>query len=642
MEIRESISKKLYVRPDKFYDVEKFSPVVTHGVTTANKKSIEYREWWREQFKRCRDGFTVDGITITGMYYFYLNFWKIRGRKKGSKVKGYINPRFLDMDYEFFWEMQIAWEEGYFGMTVLKCRQKGFSEKAAAITAWYYTFLSNSQSIIVAGEDKYTQPVFDMVDKGLDQLHGTELFQKRLKQKDPIRSGYKIEKDKVWTTAGKKSEIWTFTSGKGNQQVLIGRSPTFVYFEESGAFPLVQEVFNYIKPAMMSEGMATGFGLFVGTGGEMDKGVKQFEELFRNPEGFGLKPFDNVYEKDYDIHSPDARKVGYFVPAWKFLKVDENGNSLKEESIKELKANRELARLTGNPSTYHTEVTQFPFYPSEALMASGGNIFNIPLLNERMANIKNSKEASNMVDTGRLEWVKDEDGNVIDVEFILDDNGYVKIIEHPELDESGNVYRNLYIGGTDSYDRDETAGVGSKGSCQIFKTFLDADSTYKMFVARITTRPKTAEEFYEMTAKLMFYYGKAINLIEYSNLGIFTWYKQNELEYLLKERPAVAYANVKESRVQNKYGIDPQTKEYWITSLRDYIEKNVDHLYDLEQIEAFIKYRDDKGYNCDITISSSLCIVHSIDNYNIKTEDSTVTPFNFKRFRTVNGKITRV
>ena len=89
------------------------------------------------------------------------------------------------------------------------------------------------------------------------------------------------------------------------------------------------------------------------------------------------------------------------------------------------------------------------------------------------------------------------------------------------------------------------------------------------------------------------------------------------MSHFLKERPRVAYANIKDSKVNNRWGIDPSTKQYWLVRYREYIKENTDKMDDVDQIIAAINFRDEKGYNCDITISSALCIVHEEDDLNI-------------------------
>ena len=136
----------------------------------------------------------------------------------------------------------------------------------------------------------------------------------------------------------------------------------------------------------------------------------------------------------------------------------------------------------------------------------------------------------------------------------------------------------------------------------------------------------------------MVYYN-AMNLIEHTNLLIFKWYKDHGLEYILKERPQMVYDNVKNSKSQNRYGVDASTKDTWINCYRDYIETSTDKMLDMEQIEAAIKYRKDPDYNCDITISSSLCIIHWKDNAKIKAKASTPKIEEFFSYGSKNGRI---
>ena len=72
-------------------------------------------------------------------------------------------------------------------------------------------------------------------------------------------------------------------------------------------------------------------------------------------------------------------------------------------------------------------------------------------------------------------------------------------------------------------------------------------------------------------------------------------------------------------------------------SYRDYIEKHSENMFDMYQIDRALKYRNDRDYNCDITISSSLCVVHALDYMNIqakKNEPKVVDEFyHFKSSR---------
>ena len=39
------------------------------------KKTKAYSDFWTREYQRCRDGLTVNGYTITGDNYFFLNYY---------------------------------------------------------------------------------------------------------------------------------------------------------------------------------------------------------------------------------------------------------------------------------------------------------------------------------------------------------------------------------------------------------------------------------------------------------------------------------------------------------------------------------------------------------------------------------------
>ena len=39
--------------------------------------SKKFREFWKEQYKRCKYGMTINGYTITGFHYFFLNYYTL-------------------------------------------------------------------------------------------------------------------------------------------------------------------------------------------------------------------------------------------------------------------------------------------------------------------------------------------------------------------------------------------------------------------------------------------------------------------------------------------------------------------------------------------------------------------------------------
>lgn len=421
---------------------------------------------------------------------------------------------------------------------------------------------------------------------------------------------------------------------------IVHNTPSFIIFEEAGKFPNLIESFNYIKPALETEGETTSFALIFGTGGEMGKGADQLMKIFYQPSVYNMMEYDDIYSEDYNAEDPNRKKVGYFVPAWRYLKIDDDGNDLYDESIEFLLNKRELTKTAKESKTFFNEITQFPIYSEEAFLIGDGNVFDSQKINKRLAVVRRNKmyEPRRI----RLDWIK-SGKEFVGVNAVDDDTGDFLIFEEPQKEE-GKAYPPdfLYKAGTDSYDRDQAVGKPSLGSCVMMKGFWKASQTSRKPVARLTYRPDTAEEFYESTAKLCMYYN-ALNLIEYSNIGIFTWYKNNNLSYLLRERPEIAYANIKDSKMQNKWGIDPQTKHEWINALSDYIQNNIDNIDDTDMLTQLAKYRSDPKYNCDITISTALAVIHMNDDvdYEVREEkEKSLAKFRIG-YKFENGKLTR-
>jgi hypothetical protein len=78
------------------------SPPEYHPATQA------YATYWREQKRRCIEGFWVSGKWMPGKLYFYINFGTIKLNKRGSKVKSFGRPFLRDLEWEFFYNWAEA------------------------------------------------------------------------------------------------------------------------------------------------------------------------------------------------------------------------------------------------------------------------------------------------------------------------------------------------------------------------------------------------------------------------------------------------------------------------------------------------------------------------------------------------------
>lgn len=355
------------------------------------------------------------------------------------------------------------------------------------------------------------------------------------------------------------------------------------------------------------------------TGGDMDESVADVQEMAYNPKNFDLLEFDNRWEEQ---EISNTGKVAAFIPSYEFEIIDEDGNAMIEESkisiLKsiESKKSKEQYRAT----------TQRPFFLSQMFMVgSGGFLGEVATarLNDRKRWLLTHPE-ENITFKADIEWIDAFDWQK-GVNLIPNEDGKFFIQQPPEYDGFGKVWRNLYNSATDSYDKDESNSSFSMGSCTIWKNALDSKHTFDHWVARVTERPSEDEGgsymFYEDTVKLCFLYGECENLIEYSNVLIFDYYKRKGVEYLLQVRPQMVISQfVQDGKASQRYGIEPSFIPHALNIWRDTVKRDdyavVDKMNDIPMIEAFAKFRKAKNYNCDISISCALNTTSAIEREN--------------------------
>ena len=96
-------TKGLDFNPDWFTQAAR-TKTETGKYTTFHFGTKLYREFWHEEYRRCRDGYTVNGYTVTGPHYYFLNYYQLKKKKKKKAGTSSTNifPRFMSAQYEFF------------------------------------------------------------------------------------------------------------------------------------------------------------------------------------------------------------------------------------------------------------------------------------------------------------------------------------------------------------------------------------------------------------------------------------------------------------------------------------------------------------------------------------------------------------
>lgn len=559
----------------KFKNTKVFSPAAEffkkHKCYTFSPEgTIDYENFWDEEERRCRDGYEVGGVRITGRHYFYLNYCQIKmipvdeAGKPLSQNKKIDFPRFLDHNYYYLLELEKNMAEGPWknepkkGNIVVKGRRKGHTYIiTGAVYAYNYTFIPESMNMLAAGETSHYKVTLDGIHFSINNVNEYTAWAKKklIDQRDHFKSGYweinelgnKIEK-------GYKSEI-SAISFSNNPFKSIGESCTIVGYEEAGKFHNLITSYNITEPTFREGDTMIGVPIVWGTGGDMEGGTADLNTMFYSPSTFGIEEYDNIYDDNA------TNKCGYFIDSMWFytgsatrdytvngqtfkkgtLSVDKHGNSIRRLAYGMIMERRNIAK--GNKKTYNDNLTQFPLTPSEAFLRTSGTIFDTVRAQKRLSEIEASSERfRSQVDIGFLEQTRNGTVNFIPnrdlhpiYEFPLKDNvdkpGALQIYEHPIVDKhAGKPYSNRYIAGIDSYEFD-TSGTKSVGSIIVM------DRLTSRIVAHFKGRPKSSD-FYEICRKLLLYYNGKANY-EKASLGIFNYFDKMKCLHLLCDQPEI-------------------------------------------------------------------------------------------------------
>jgi hypothetical protein len=651
----------------KFTNTKYFSEAgnyyLKNGIyTKALPNTIEHSKFWDEEKRRCIEGYTIGDTEITGDHYFYLNYSPIRRvvYDKGGNVTKNVSkkvslPDFWDGDYEFFWCREIAKngidENKYKSLQLKskikhlsggrhlicgKSRRKGFSFKTGSIALKEYLFNRKSQTLIASFEEKYAKDTFVKAKEYSDHLNSIAINSPFAKRKLinsvadlHMKSGFKKSIDGIEVDAGFLSEIVGVTF-QNNPDASRGKDPNLVIFEEAGTFANLKDAFRAVEPSLKDGDYVTGQAIIFGTGGDMEYGTLEFNEMYYNPEPYDMLAFENIWDEEYSDQT-----CGFFFPVYlnKVGHIDDDGNSNIESAIQSEKAKRELIKKTAKDKQQLVKyIVEQPFTPKEAFSISSTNIFNVYELDLHLRSL----EANPTIDStgirgfltvgsaGNIEFVKDD--TLIECGFPVTEKekhaGAIVIYEFPPTD---GIPETLYIAGLDPYAKDQAVYSSSLGACYIYKRSTINNGTGDRLVASYIGRPETLKQYHEAVRRLLLFYN-AKCLYE-NQINSFKEFLENKnCLYLLAETPTCLKAT--KNIIRKGYGqtmnkdVKLELETYlaeWLLEINSEGVPNYKFIYDKALIKELISYND-KG-NFDRVISLMLCILYKIQLTKIIIEE---------------------
>ncbi len=586
--------------------------------------SKNHKDWWKEQLRRCKDGYEYNGYRVTGDHYFFLNYYilmNVQNLVQAGKGREESISSFWAKQYEYFHYIDMCETLGK-DVIAFKARGVGFSEIAVCLGVRPYTTTPNYDSVFIAYSEGLLEPTLSKAWNQMEYLNSeSETAFKRLRMKIDTNMHKKASMvDAEKNEKGHKSQVRGIIVD--NARKLRGRRIDRLIFEESGSNPILVE--TYIKGQALVEilGEKIGTRIVFGTGGDEGPPLAGLEKMFLGVDAFNGLPYKHNHTRDGQY-----ALTGYFLPAYsvviKFMDSRGVTDEIKARTYYE-EQRRKLAHLPKELMDYCAE---YCFFPEEALNKQGQNSFNQVLLAQQYTEIQIHKTVPKP-GRGRLFWVKDSHDVITGVKWQDDNTGPIEIVEHPNIDPDINRPKtNLYVAGIDSIDHGaDDSVVGSKGSKFAIVIKKRAHGMGgNQYVASYIERPSDVRTAYTNAAMMLWYFNCKANL-EDTKISFRTWLREKKLDQkMLMTRPSFALnPNRKKASTGILWGTPGSEKmiQHGLALIATYIEDYWDKMNFINMIEQLQKFSYVNKGEFDLVLAMVYAEIGDEDMYDLKVDNA--------------------
>lgn len=570
--------------------------------------SKPYNDYWKEQMRRCVEGYTVGKYRITGDHYFFLNFYRmqtaVQNITKAVTGRNESFPSFLSKQYEFFHYVEMC---EYLGNDVcmLKARGLGFSEILACLGVRPFTTTREFRTVYTADSDAHLNPTLTKVWKQLNWLNtNTQGGMRHLRQR--IDNMFRKRASMVNSSGdefGPMSEIEGIVAD--NPTKVRGDRTERLIFEEAGSNKNLITSWVQGDALVNLGGVKIGIKLAGGTGGDSGAALAGLAKMFNDPMSYNILPYKHFYTRDGRV-----QYSGFFIPAHEFSLRKEYLDSRGVTNSIEFKKYYEAKRNGMRGQDAITYAAENCFTPDEALLKQGDNIFDAELISNQLTYIATMKDCPKPKPMGLL-WENSGDKAHSKVNSFVIKESKLLVLEPPLTDSSGNVYKNLYVAGIDGIDQGQvdSASVSDVSDfCIVIKkrVFGMNDGQY---VAIYKDRPRNVETAYDMAFKLLVWYN-AQAIIEYTKFGFSKYLEREKRSDLLMSRPDFATAGKpKRGQIKRLIGI-PSTVaviSHGLELISIYLSEGWQNIYFEEMLYQLLNYSFEDKRKFDI-VAALVCV----------------------------------
>ena len=621
-------TKGLDFNPEWFTETRKYYE--THNKYCPHlPKSKKYDEFWREQYHRCKYGMTVNGYTITGDNYFFLNFYQLPlANVKGAAGEGLDRgfPVFFESHYRFFHYLQMT-RILHRHAALMKARSIGFSEINASLAARLYTVNRRSRTMITCFKDDYIKTTFSKFDTAITFLNNNTqggMFKPRLIDKElHKKSGFQRKVNGQYEDQGFQSEVIAINGSKPSN--IRGDRVDLLIFDEAGSWPGLTTAIIQGQELCEIQGVPRGIMLYGGTGGDMGAPLEGLKKIYYNPKAFKVLPYRHNFTQtgEYEL---TGFFIPYFAQALNPIFMDARGVCDIEAYKKVLQDERN--NLLAVPEEYYKKCAERCWFAEEAFNLEGVNKFNKTLISDQLAEIRLHKRGPKP-EKGNLEYIfktgKQTKENIDGFKWTPNVNSKLQILEHPiwsnefkhsptykyyDQETIGTQYtemKDLYIAGVDGID------IGANDTSKetrdpsdfcivILKRIMGMQEP--QIVAMYKDRPGDEREAFKIAIRLCQYYNAKVN-IEATRKSFYTWAKDRGYGNMFVRRPKATMTSDLSRSLSNQIGT-PATKqiiEQHTSLTANFVEDYCHTIWFEEILNELISYNDENKTKFDIVAS---------------------------------------
>ena len=509
----------------------------------------EYRKYWREELRRCREGLIrqSDGMYVTGFLYWFLNYcpMMVNFYKEGQKKA--IRKESFGFFFEGIWWRSIylynAREQGHHAIELAK---RGCAKSYFLATIMSHNLIVGESeathkrciTVLTAAQKEYLKDDKDgTLNKFIPELSfviDNTPFPNLLLKNSPNEMSWQMGYKKPNGAIGGSMNQVLGVSAKDDSDKLRGKRGWILY-EEMGTFDGLLELYDVTRKSVEDGDYTFACMYLVGTANNKESSFLSAKKLLYAPNSYNIQSVPNVYDKK----GSGKDIFGFFFPAYinRAGCYNKDGISDVIKALLQVLMARYKAKYGADPTSVLRVIAEDPITPAEAIIKVKDAYFPVASLQERADTLDKNPSLYDDIyvgelyttGTGEIEFRPTDDIPIRTYPVDNDTKGALEIYSMPKKDREGKVFNDRYIIGVDPYDNDQ-AESHSLYSIFVLDTFVDN------LAAEYTGRTNFADEAHDMVLKLcIFYNAKA--LYESNKKGLYSYMEKTRNTFRLADTP---------------------------------------------------------------------------------------------------------